>query len=245
MKEKDLICPGRLIWVSLEGTPLHVWSEETFSTIAKAFGQVVEVEDVSIQKAQIHISRVCILSSSYMTVNEVVRLEIQGQAFSVRVLEDTAKIIDFGSRYEDADANDRMEDFSDGGRMEAGSDSGSDADCFILESPALTVTKLKHVDSNRGGRLDPVSTLNAVWATTLGNLSECEEAPFCMEPGKERVIHHNQLVAEFSGLGPSPVPIHNGVNVFGPALDGGPDYLAAQTVNKLQDPIFAAASSCC
>lgn len=37
-KEKELVCPGWLIWVSLEGIPLHVWLEETFAPIAKEFG---------------------------------------------------------------------------------------------------------------------------------------------------------------------------------------------------------------
>lgn len=71
------------------------------SIIAKQFGQVVEIEDLSIQKLQTHIARVCITISttSFQTINEVVRLQIQGLAFPVRVLEDMAVIIDFGRRY--------------------------------------------------------------------------------------------------------------------------------------------------
>lgn len=70
--------------------------------------------------------------------DKVVRLGVQGELFSVRVLEDTAEIIDFGLRYEDDDLVDRVE-----GCSVAGSDGGSAAGSFVLESPAPAIRKLK------------------------------------------------------------------------------------------------------
>lgn len=120
----------------MEGIPLHAWAEVTFFVIVQRFGQVVEVEDLSIQKMQTHIARVCILTSSFQTINEVVSLQVHGQVFSVRVLEDTAVIIDFGPRYEDGDTTDSMKDLLEEDRREdefdGGSDDGSDVGSFVL-----------------------------------------------------------------------------------------------------------------
>lgn len=199
-KEKDLINPGRLIWVSLEGIPLHARAEDTFFDIAKGFGHVVEVEDLSIQKVQTHIARVYILTSSFMTISEVVRLEIQGQAFSVCVLEDTAVIIDFGPRYEADDAVDSMKDPSDEGRTEAGSDGGSDSGSFVLESPASARAKLNGPESNMEDRVIPIPAIYGETTAILGTLNDNKKASFYIEATTYFVDHNGVQVVHNSDL---------------------------------------------
>lgn len=43
--EKEAERPGRLIWLSISGVPLHSWNGDTFTAIASSFGKVLEVED--------------------------------------------------------------------------------------------------------------------------------------------------------------------------------------------------------
>lgn len=186
------------------------------------------------QKVQIHIARIYILTSSYMTINEVVSLKVQDEAFSVRVLKDTAEIIDFGPRYEEVDSDDRVQGASYDGRSEVGLDVGFTIDSFVLESPTPTTAKLKRPESELGGRLDLVSALNEEVTTNLGNVQECEESPFLMEDGDACIDPQVQLVAEASGLGPTPVPIHNRDNIDLPSLVGGLGCSVGQTDNLIQ-----------
>lgn len=64
-----------------------------------------------------------------------------------------------------------------------------------------------------------MTTLNAEAAANLGNLQECEGSLICMETHDDCGADHVQLVANPSGSGPTPVPIHSGVNVDLPFMD--------------------------
>lgn len=43
-KEKEACRPGRLVWLFIEGVPLHAWNPENFHALANTFGRVMEVE---------------------------------------------------------------------------------------------------------------------------------------------------------------------------------------------------------
>lgn len=92
--------PGRLLWLSISGVPLHVWHRDMFSAIATAFGKVLEVEDWTEEKEQTHLGRVLILSYSDTAISESIRLMAAGHGYLVKVTEDVAEIVDFGPRYE-------------------------------------------------------------------------------------------------------------------------------------------------
>lgn len=102
--EKEMQRPGRLIWVSIVGVPLHVWTHDTFKAIGNVFGCVMEVEDWTEGKDQIHIGRVLILSNSEHSIRETINLTADGHSFTVIVAEEVAEIIDFGPRYEMGDS---------------------------------------------------------------------------------------------------------------------------------------------
>lgn len=98
--ENEKSIPGHLVWLSFVGVPLHAWTSSNFTALACLFGQVMEVEDWTLNRDQVHIGRVLVLSSIERTINDVVCLNVEQQVFSVRILEDVAEIIDFGPRYD-------------------------------------------------------------------------------------------------------------------------------------------------
>lgn len=112
--EKEVQGLGKLLWLSIAGVPLHVWTHDTFKAIANVFGRVLEVEDWTEEKEQTHIGRVLILSNLDKTISESICLMVDGHGFSVNVFEDVVEIINFGPRYE-----------LDGYRSEISTDEGS------------------------------------------------------------------------------------------------------------------------
>lgn len=80
--------------------PLHGWNLDTFSAIASVFGKVIEIEDWTGDRVQTYIGRVLILSNSSCTISETIALKVDDRVFEVRVCEDVAELVDFGSIYD-------------------------------------------------------------------------------------------------------------------------------------------------
>lgn len=90
----------RLVWLAITGVPLHAWNQEVFINIAKEWGEVLEVEDLTASKDQLYISRVCIATHNRGLISESVNLLVNGKTYAIRVLEDMIELMDFGPRYE-------------------------------------------------------------------------------------------------------------------------------------------------
>nr|GEV63734.1 hypothetical protein [Tanacetum cinerariifolium] len=43
----DFVSDERIVWLDIEGVPLHAWSRETFSRIAKKWGETLNIEDTT------------------------------------------------------------------------------------------------------------------------------------------------------------------------------------------------------
>nr|GEZ30339.1 RNA-directed DNA polymerase, eukaryota, reverse transcriptase zinc-binding domain protein [Tanacetum cinerariifolium] len=41
----DFVSDERIVWVDIEGTPLNVWSRETFMRIGKKWGETLDIKD--------------------------------------------------------------------------------------------------------------------------------------------------------------------------------------------------------
>ncbi|GJZ75940.1 RNA-directed DNA polymerase, eukaryota, partial [Tanacetum coccineum] len=41
----DFVSDERVVWVDIEGIPLHVWSRETFAKIGNKWGEALDIED--------------------------------------------------------------------------------------------------------------------------------------------------------------------------------------------------------
>lgn len=51
-KSKELCRPPRLVWLNIEGVPLHVRNSKVFHDIAKEWGEVLEIEDLTAEKSK-------------------------------------------------------------------------------------------------------------------------------------------------------------------------------------------------
>lgn len=137
--------PGRLVWLNVDGVPLHGWRPSIFHDIATKWGKVIELENFTELRKQIHIGRILIHTMHQDLINEVINLMVDGDNYPVRVMEDFIEVIDAGPRYEIGDTQSRSSIESDNQRLEADMDFSSDDGSTIPESPPATtpIEKLK------------------------------------------------------------------------------------------------------
>lgn len=105
-RSKELSRPARLVWLNIEGVPLHAWNTRVFEEIAREWGDIKEVEDLTASKDQVCIGRVCVATQNRNLICECINLVVEGESFSVRILENLREVMDFGPRYEVQDGVD-------------------------------------------------------------------------------------------------------------------------------------------
>lgn len=137
------IRPGRLVWLNIEGFPLHAWCPSNLTKIVSNWGKVVELKDLTESKRQIHIGRVLVHTFLLQSINEVVNLSVEGVTFSVRIMEDFIEITDTGPCYEVGDNQSRSSIEFDNLRLGDAADYGSDDCCAVPDSPSPSPTAEK------------------------------------------------------------------------------------------------------
>lgn len=78
--------PGRLLWLSVQGVPLHAWTPANFYKITSEWGKVLEVEDLTESCTQTHIGRICVLTKLQHSIDEVIELLVDGEPYPVNRL---------------------------------------------------------------------------------------------------------------------------------------------------------------
>ncbi|GJX70961.1 RNA-directed DNA polymerase, eukaryota [Tanacetum coccineum] len=81
----DFVSEERIVWVDIEGVPLHAWSYETFSRIGRKWGELLNIEDSSMPS--FGRKRVCILTKSPISILESFKIIVRGKIFMVRAKE--------------------------------------------------------------------------------------------------------------------------------------------------------------
>ncbi|PWA84440.1 hypothetical protein CTI12_AA158310 [Artemisia annua] len=81
----DFASEERIVWVDLEGVPLHAWSYQTFSSIGRKWGELLNIEDSSMPS--FGRKRVCILTKSPLSILESFKIIVRGKIFMVRAKE--------------------------------------------------------------------------------------------------------------------------------------------------------------
>nr|GFA11155.1 RNA-directed DNA polymerase, eukaryota [Tanacetum cinerariifolium] len=46
---QEFVCNERIVWVDIEGIPLHLWSSSTFSRIGMKWGTVMDIEEIGMK----------------------------------------------------------------------------------------------------------------------------------------------------------------------------------------------------
>ncbi|GJV97810.1 RNA-directed DNA polymerase, eukaryota [Tanacetum coccineum] len=76
---------GRIVWVDIEGVPLHAWSRNTFIKIGAKWGDVLEMEEC--RDDSFARKRICIKTKQEDNILEKFKIIVKGKVFVVRAKE--------------------------------------------------------------------------------------------------------------------------------------------------------------
>ncbi|GJX03927.1 RNA-directed DNA polymerase, eukaryota [Tanacetum coccineum] len=83
--QSDFVSRNRIVWVDIEGVPIHAWSRATFNKIGSKWGEVMEIEeckdDLFARK------RICIKTSQEDNILERFKIIVKGKVFVIRAKE--------------------------------------------------------------------------------------------------------------------------------------------------------------
>ncbi|GJU62965.1 RNA-directed DNA polymerase, eukaryota [Tanacetum coccineum] len=83
--QSDFVSKERIVWIDIEGVPLHAWSRPTFSKIGSRWGEVLELED---NKDDCFArKRICIKTKQEDNILENFKIIVRGKIFVVRAKE--------------------------------------------------------------------------------------------------------------------------------------------------------------
>jgi hypothetical protein len=79
----------RIIWLRIFGIPVHAWNDGFFSKVAEQWGTFMNTDVVTSKKQSMDVARILIRTSCHNVVDEYLDVKINGELFSLRVLEDS------------------------------------------------------------------------------------------------------------------------------------------------------------
>ncbi|GKB84425.1 RNA-directed DNA polymerase, eukaryota [Tanacetum coccineum] len=83
--QSDFVSRERIVWIDIEGVPLHAWSCPTFSKIGSRWGEMLELED---NKDDCFTrKRICIKMKQEDNILEKFKIIVRGKIFVVRAKE--------------------------------------------------------------------------------------------------------------------------------------------------------------
>ncbi|GJV00563.1 RNA-directed DNA polymerase, eukaryota [Tanacetum coccineum] len=81
----DFVSDDRVVWVDIEGIPLHVWSRETYLKVGNKWGKALDIEDNSgLSFAR---KRLCVLTKQPDTILENFKVTFKGKVYKARAKE--------------------------------------------------------------------------------------------------------------------------------------------------------------
>ncbi|GJW95160.1 hypothetical protein Tco_0174832, partial [Tanacetum coccineum] len=81
----DFVSRERVVWVDIEGVPLHAWSYNTFKKIGSKWGEMLDLEES--KDALFARKRICIRTKQEDNILEKFKIIIRGKVFVVRAKE--------------------------------------------------------------------------------------------------------------------------------------------------------------
>ncbi|GKD80403.1 RNA-directed DNA polymerase, eukaryota, partial [Tanacetum coccineum] len=81
----DFVAKERIVWIDIEGVPLHAWSRATFTKICSRWGEVMELEENKVDFFAR--KRICIKTKTEDNILEKFKVVLRGKVFVIRVKE--------------------------------------------------------------------------------------------------------------------------------------------------------------
>nr|GEX35624.1 peptidase C1A [Tanacetum cinerariifolium] len=108
----------RVVWVDIEGVPMNVWTNNTFTKISAKWGELMVVEDKD--NMSMNCKRLCIKSKMLQNIYENCKIIVKGKVFWIRVKEVSGWVLGFLEEDDEVDASeDDTSDNDYGGDMKA------------------------------------------------------------------------------------------------------------------------------
>nr|GEZ97636.1 nucleotide-binding alpha-beta plait domain-containing protein [Tanacetum cinerariifolium] len=74
---QNFVSDERIVWVDLEGIPIHAWSRESFSRICKRWGDMLNMEDTN--DSFFGRKRLCIITKHPVSILEFFKIIVKGK----------------------------------------------------------------------------------------------------------------------------------------------------------------------
>ncbi|PWA36503.1 hypothetical protein CTI12_AA599330 [Artemisia annua] len=83
--QADFVSRDRIVWIDIEGVPLHAWSRSTFTKIGSRWGEVIDLEDG--KEDCFARKRICIKTCQEENILEKFKVIVRGKIFILRAKE--------------------------------------------------------------------------------------------------------------------------------------------------------------
>ena len=78
----------RMVWIKCYGVPLNVWNPGTFISIGNLWGEILSLDIAASKLVSFECGKIKVETGSMEVINKVVYLDVNGDIFPIRVMED-------------------------------------------------------------------------------------------------------------------------------------------------------------
>ncbi|KAL7213615.1 hypothetical protein ACSBR2_016195 [Camellia fascicularis] len=97
--KKDMaIEQERAVWLSCYGVPFNLWSSITFRNIGKLWGQVIGIDNDTLQMSSLQCGKVRVATKVMKSINTVILLECKDKSYPIRICEEQVITVSSVSR---------------------------------------------------------------------------------------------------------------------------------------------------
>jgi hypothetical protein len=86
-----LIATQREVWIHVYGIPIHIWGDDLFKMIGNKLGVFVDYDEETASMARFDVARVKILTATWASIDENVKVEVEGVCFDLWVVEEKGR----------------------------------------------------------------------------------------------------------------------------------------------------------
>nr|GFA14548.1 RNA-directed DNA polymerase, eukaryota [Tanacetum cinerariifolium] len=175
--QSDFVSRDRIVWVDIEGVPLHAWSRNTFTKIGTKWGEVMDSEESN--DDMFARKRICIKTKQEDNILEKFKIIVRGKNFVIRAKELFAWLPNFKNTNEPVYSSDDESaegDIADKGGASkiANSDVGSDVEdvsdtIFRDDYKNLDGNQVKEQSRDQEGSYDPFNIYSLLNKQDAGN----------------------------------------------------------------------------
>ncbi|GKD84524.1 hypothetical protein Tco_1355678, partial [Tanacetum coccineum] len=112
----SFVSDERIVWVSVEGLPIHAWTSNTFSKIASKWGDLVVWEEF--EEKFLSRKHICLKTKVYVIINGCFKIIINGKVYWIRAKELDAWVPKFFSDSDSSSSKGGFYELDEGSKFE-------------------------------------------------------------------------------------------------------------------------------